>query len=174
MAPARKRTIQHSTHPGHLLAEVYMNKEYICDGCNTLGYGTRYRCDGCNFDLHEHCGTCPARFSSFMHPRHQLNLIFSHIDRICGVCGDRVEGRYYRCNLCNFDVHPLCTQLPQFVRHAMHPGRPLRLQPSSPTWCMVCKNVCTSWRYSYNSPVLDDYALHPLQFALRPSLYKRH
>ncbi|KAJ0088002.1 hypothetical protein Patl1_31792 [Pistacia atlantica] len=31
------------------------------------------------------------------------------IDRICDVCRDGVEGLFYRCKECEFDVHPLCT-----------------------------------------------------------------
>ncbi|XVE61949.1 hypothetical protein DITRI_Ditri06bG0079400 [Diplodiscus trichospermus] len=38
------------------------------------------------------------------------------------------KGFFYRCNLCEFDVHPLCTQLPEYVRHVMHEDHPLRLQ----------------------------------------------
>ncbi|KAL5740533.1 hypothetical protein ACOSQ2_029713 [Xanthoceras sorbifolium] len=153
MAPLPKKTIEHFTHPGHQLIEVFDNEEYLCDGCKTLGVGTRYRCNACDFDLHEHCGKCPMTFTSFMHPQHQLNLVVRkpqaerQIERICDFCGDHVEGLFYRCKLCEFDVHPQCTQLPQDVRHVLHPHHPLRLQPASSSWCMVCQSECTGWRY---------------------------
>ena len=41
MAPLPRITIQHFTH-NHPLTKVYENKEFLCDGCKTLGSGTRY------------------------------------------------------------------------------------------------------------------------------------
>ncbi|KAA8518950.1 hypothetical protein F0562_016276 [Nyssa sinensis] len=51
------------------------------------------------------------------------------------------------CKDCEFDVHPLCTQLPQHLRHVLHPVHPLTLQTSSSSWCAVCRGACPSWRY---------------------------
>ncbi|XWS59865.1 hypothetical protein CRYUN_Cryun08bG0158700 [Craigia yunnanensis] len=68
MAPLSKKTIQHFTHC-HPLTEVSANTEFLCNGCRTLGFGTRYRCEPCDFDLHDHCAICPMEIelSSFMH-----------------------------------------------------------------------------------------------------------
>nr|XP_016506923.1 PREDICTED: uncharacterized protein LOC107824633 [Nicotiana tabacum] len=126
MAPLRKNTIQHFTHPEHSLTEYDSNTGYLCDGCKIPGIGKRYRCHGCEFDLHEYCGTCPTILSSFMHPYHSLKLVVRkpqgnrQFDRICNVCCDSVEGLFYRCEICEFDVHPLCTQLPETLRHVLH------------------------------------------------------
>ena len=57
------------------------------------------------------------------------------------------KGFFYRCKLCEFDVLPLCTQSPEYVRHVMHKDHPLRLQRSVPGRCMVRKDTCTSWHY---------------------------
>ncbi|XVF08163.1 hypothetical protein REPUB_Repub06bG0202400 [Reevesia pubescens] len=151
MAPLSKKTVQHFTHC-HTLTEVSASTEFLCNGCMTLGFGTRYRCEPCDFDLHDHCATCPTELSSFMHD-HGLKLVVRkpqatrQNDRVCDLCGDPVEGLFYRCKLCEFDVHPLCTQLPENVRHVMHKDHPLRLQRSVPGNCMVCKDTCTSWHY---------------------------
>ncbi|XVF76688.1 hypothetical protein PTKIN_Ptkin13bG0286800 [Pterospermum kingtungense] len=148
MASLSKKTIQHFTHC-HSLTELSANKEFLCDGCNTLGNGIRYRCERCDFDLHDHCGTCPMELSSFMH-QHGLKLVLckQQLGRVCDLCDDPVEGLFYRCNLCDFDVHPPCTKLPQYIRHVMHKDHPLRLQAGSvPGTCMVCKDTCTSWHY---------------------------
>ncbi|XP_019241062.1 PREDICTED: uncharacterized protein LOC109221058, partial [Nicotiana attenuata] len=70
-------------------------------------------------------------------------------DRMCNVC-DSVEGLFYRCELCEFDVHPLCTQLPETLRHVLHQAHPLRLLGSSESGtCAVCRGACnrSSWRY---------------------------
>ncbi|TYJ40038.1 hypothetical protein E1A91_A04G112200v1, partial [Gossypium mustelinum] len=99
------KTIQHFTH-FHPLTKVSANTEFLCDGCRTLGFGTRYRCKPCDFDLHDHCANSPLEISSFMHQ----------------------YGLFYRCKLCEFYVHTFCTQLLEYVRHVMHTDHPLRLQ----------------------------------------------
>ncbi|KAK6231358.1 DC1 - like 10 [Theobroma cacao] len=152
MASLPQKTVQHFTHD-HPLTEVDARTEFVCDGCRTLGVGTRYGCESCDFDLHDHCATCPLELSSFMH-EHDLKLVVSkpqatslQNERFCDLCGDPVQGIFYQCRLCEFDVHPLCTKLPEYVRHVMHKEHPLRLQGSVPGRCMVCKDTCTSWHY---------------------------
>ncbi|KAI3474135.1 hypothetical protein Pfo_028923 [Paulownia fortunei] len=154
MAPLPKNSIDHFAHPGHPLTAFEGDKEYLCDGCKTLGTGKRYRCHGCDFDLHDYCGTCPRVLSSFMHQNHALSLVIRkaqgtrQVDRICDVCADPVEGLFYRCKECEFDVHPLCTQLPQKLQHALHKIHPLNLQSwPVPGLCAVCRGLCNSWRY---------------------------
>jgi hypothetical protein len=47
-------------HGGHKLKRVD-GPFFICDGCEELGTGTRYRCEHkhCNFDLHTCCAVAP-------------------------------------------------------------------------------------------------------------------
>nr|XP_009602754.1 uncharacterized protein LOC104097843 [Nicotiana tomentosiformis] len=156
MAPLPKTTIQHFTHPKHPLTVYDSNTKYLCYGCKIPGIGKRYRCHGCEFDLHEYCGICPTILSSFMHLNHSLKLVVRkpqgnrQFDRICNICCDSVEGLFYRCEVCEFDVHPLCTQLPETLRHALHQAHPLRLLGSSEAGtCAVCRGACnaSTWRY---------------------------
>ena len=148
-----KPNMEHFTHPGHSLAEVYGSEEFQCDGCKTPGNGLRYRCHTCNFNMHDYCGRCPSTLSTFMHPQHHLKLVTGTQGRhdnegSCDLCGDNVEGLFYQCTLCDFNIHPLCTKLPEYVPHALDPIHQLKLQTSSsPGWCRVCKSECTSWRY---------------------------
>ncbi|TYI87584.1 hypothetical protein E1A91_D04G145800v1, partial [Gossypium mustelinum] len=95
------KIIQHFTHC-HPLMKVSANIEFLCDGCRTLGFGTRYRCEPCDSDLHDHYANFPLEISSF---KHQMCL-------------------FYRCKLCEFDAHTLCTQLPEYVQHVMHTDNP--------------------------------------------------
>lgn len=150
-------TIEHFTHPGHPLAEYNDAQEgYLCDGCKTPGIGKRYRCHSCNFDLHEYCGSCPPNLSiGFMHP-HPLSLVVRKAqstrqnNRICNVCRESVEGLFYRCKDCDFDLHPICTQLPESLTHVLHRVHPLKLEaPPSSNQCAFCGGVCNSrsWRY---------------------------
>ncbi|KAG8376948.1 hypothetical protein BUALT_Bualt09G0117100 [Buddleja alternifolia] len=146
MASLPANSIYHFTHPGHPLKPFDLQK-FSCNGCKTIGTGKRYRCDLCNFDLHEYCATCPHTLSTFMHTKHALTLT-RQMDRVCDVCADPVEGLFYRCKKCEFNVHPLCTQLPQNLRHALHTIHPLNLQSSSvSSFCAVCRGLCKNWRY---------------------------
>ncbi|KAL3732288.1 hypothetical protein ACJRO7_029029 [Eucalyptus globulus] len=145
--PQASRTLNHGSHL-HPLLEIYINQKFGCDGCNTLGQGRRYRCSGCDFDLHERCATCPATLSSHLHPSHPLDLVSLSLGRVCDLCREEVRGLYYRCEPCGFDIHPLCTDLPATVEHAMHPHQLLTLSRGEPRKCAVCQQVCDSWRYT--------------------------
>ncbi|KAL3327394.1 hypothetical protein AABB24_035195 [Solanum stoloniferum] len=149
-------TIQHFTHKQHpiILHDDTINPKYLCEGCMTYGFGTRYHCHACTFNLHEDCAKCTRILSSFMHPHHPLRLVErDHLsgDRACNICCDLIEGLSYRCELCEFDVHPICTQLPETLNHILHQLHPLRLLSSVEPGitCVVCRRACnpSSWRY---------------------------
>ncbi|KAF7845452.1 diacylglycerol kinase theta-like [Senna tora] len=160
MDSERKYIIEHVTHPGHPLSYVEGSRVFQCDGCNKTGNGSKYQCATCDFDLHEHCATCPSSFSFVVHPPHHLNLIsHAHLslqDHICDVCGTEIDGiLFYRCERCNFDVHPLCTQLPETTRHPLHPDHLLRLQPLSVGVCRVCQTSGCGHAWGYGCHVCD-------------------
>ncbi|KAF3630030.1 putative wall-associated receptor kinase-like 20-like [Capsicum annuum] len=116
--------VEHFTHPHPIiLHNDAINPKYLCEGCMTYGYGQRYHCHACTFNLHEYCGTCLKILSSFMHPDHSLVLIERDglHERVCNICCDPIEGLSYRwCELCKFNVHPICTQLPKTLNHILH------------------------------------------------------
>ncbi|KAK4766242.1 hypothetical protein SAY87_007884 [Trapa incisa] len=153
----------HFTHPKHPLYLVDIDKDFECDGCSGPGHGRRYRCSDCTFDLHERCATCPSSLSCGFHPDHTLTLVFdSASPRSCTLCGDEVAGLYYTCctgyrNGCSFNIHPLCTELPASVNHALHPNHLLVLQQSSSTGCcLACGVACHDrWRYSCSACGVD-------------------
>ncbi|KAL4325218.1 hypothetical protein GQ457_11G011190 [Hibiscus cannabinus] len=138
--------LQHFTNCLHPLTVVSANAEFLCKGCRTPGSGTRYQCEVCDLDLHRYCVDCPMELSCFMH-QHSLKLVGCKPDHVCDLCDDPVEGLSYRCELCDFSVHPICTQLPEYTRHVRHKDHPLRLEISVPIGCIVCKDMCSSWRY---------------------------
>ncbi|KAK4359270.1 hypothetical protein RND71_021499 [Anisodus tanguticus] len=155
MAIFLTNTMRHFTHPQHPLTlhDDTINPKYLCEGCMTYGSGKRYYCHDCTFNLHEYCATCPRKLSSFMHPHHSLTLVGrDHAgDRVCRVCRDPIEGLSYRCELCEFIVHPICTLLEETLNHILHQRHPLRLLGSSQSAgiCAVCTEICdaSSWRY---------------------------
>ncbi|XP_017977598.1 PREDICTED: uncharacterized protein LOC18597687 [Theobroma cacao] len=62
----------------------------------------------------------------------------------CNVCCDLVDGLSYATLMC---MHPICTKLPEHVRHVMHLNHLLKVRSFHPGWCLVCKAMCTSCRY---------------------------
>ncbi|XP_057808024.1 protein VACUOLELESS GAMETOPHYTES-like [Salvia miltiorrhiza] len=163
MAPLPKNSIDHFTH-AHPLAAADDDQEFSCDGCKTIGIGKRFRCKACDFDLHDYCGTCPRSLPSFMH-HHALTLVLRKpakpgaaraVNRVCDVCRESVDGLFYRCKECEFDVHPLCTQLPEKLKHALHKVHPLILRsPPAAGACAVCRRPCSGWRYGCGACRVD-------------------
>uniref|UniRef100_A0A3Q7HYI5 DC1 domain-containing protein n=2 Tax=Solanum lycopersicum TaxID=4081 RepID=A0A3Q7HYI5_SOLLC len=154
MAPI-PTTIQHFTHKHSLiLHHDTINPKYLCEGCMTYGFGTRYHCHACTSNLHEDCAKCPRILWSFMHPHHPLRLVerdHQSGDRACNICRELIEGLSYRCEPCGFDVHPICTLLPETLNHILHQPHPLRLLSSieQGITCVICRGACNafSWRY---------------------------
>ncbi|CAH2058878.1 unnamed protein product [Thlaspi arvense] len=148
-----EQVVQHFTHV-HPVTKVEGFGGFICNGCKTYGFGKTYRCIPCNYDLHEYCATCPPTLLSFLHPEHELRLVFKgpaqtpQDRRGCNICHELAEGLYYQCEPCGFEVHPLCSQLPQHVTHVPHPDHPLELSHmGASNMCMVCHGAIRSWRY---------------------------
>lgn len=139
-------------HPSHIhpLFEFHLpvGGEFICDGCRTCGYEKSYRCIYCNFDLHEYCATCPIKLRSGLHV-HELTLVNLVATRkACDICEECVDGLFYTCSFCDFNAHPVCTQIPTKLQHGHLPNHSLTLrQPRMSSWCVVCWDACTSWRY---------------------------
>ncbi|CAH1436614.1 unnamed protein product [Lactuca virosa] len=104
--------LRYFIHPTHKLTELTANTNYICNGCNIHGTGTRFTCSTCNFDLHDYCAKSPTWLPSTQihhHPmtlfvdKHQLNKI-----KLCQICRTSIQGLAYECKGCNFWVHSLC------------------------------------------------------------------
>ncbi|XP_021719332.1 uncharacterized protein LOC110687004 [Chenopodium quinoa] len=148
-------TLKHFTHQCHPLKEISEDNEFKCDGCEMLGIGQRYQCKECSFNLHMHCGHCPANLCSFMHPKHRLHLTLVQRSRAsfsnkhaCEVCGKGVGGLFYHCKRCEIYVHPLCSQLPQYVHYITDVEHNLELQcREKSNSCTVCGGYCSHWYY---------------------------
>ncbi|KAF8089032.1 hypothetical protein N665_0520s0030 [Sinapis alba] len=156
-----EKVLQHFTHV-HPLTKVDDFGGFICNGCNTYGSEKTYRCASCNYDLHECCATCPPTLHCFLHPQHELKLVFKEPAKTdqdrrgCNICHELAEGLYYQCEACGFDMHPLCSQLPQQVSHVAHPPHHLELSDhGASNMCMVCHGAIRSWRYKCGPCRLD-------------------
>nr|ACG44562.1 protein binding protein [Zea mays] len=158
MASAGHR--RHFADPHVLLKTQYnSSSRHVCDICRSKLAGlTGYRCSACDFDIHEACANYfKETISFFAHPWHTLTLsrMPSSCDGwSCDLCwegcppGDLV----YRCTDCLFDVHPLCTMLPQTIRSPLHPRHDLRLVPSIGTCMCGCEELSV-WNYVCSCPL---------------------
>ncbi|RLN31077.1 uncharacterized protein C2845_PM05G00810 [Panicum miliaceum] len=127
---------------------------HTCDIClSTLASCVGYRCNTCNFDIHRTCADYfKPTMTFFAHPWHTLHL--SRIPRsgvgwVCDLCREKCPpgSLVYRCIGCMFDVHPLCTMLPQTIRSSLHPEHDLRLVPSWGHVCGACRTGLPVWQY---------------------------
>ncbi|KAJ3692098.1 hypothetical protein LUZ60_012448 [Juncus effusus] len=144
-------SITHFLHPQHQLLISKDGTNYACNMCDVVSSGRRYHCDTCDFDLHECCANYPETLDSFFaHPWHTLYITAdSEGERYCDLCVDRVQGFYYSCILCGFDMHLHCSLLSQTVKTEFHPAHPLILVPSGPDKdCVACGESKGIWSYT--------------------------
>nr|CAB3458587.1 unnamed protein product [Digitaria exilis] len=148
--------LNHFTDPHHPLHETPQYSHDQAGNCSIclLGLaGHRGRgCNFCNIHLHAACaGYFQETITFFAHPLHALRLIRSP-GRLCDICDrDCPPGSFvYSCIGCGFDVHALCTMLPERVANPYHPGHELRMVFSlhGSGSCSACHQQLPVWRYS--------------------------
>ncbi|CAN6206047.1 unnamed protein product [Urochloa humidicola] len=156
MAPSHGRHF--FAHPQHPLLRTQYGRDsgHVCDICQSQLAGLAgYRCNACDIDVHEACaGYFKDSVAFFAHPWHSLTLSripasgAGIISWTCDLCEEEcAPGSFvYRCVRCMFDVHPLCTMLPQVVRSPLHPGHELCMVPSSGQ-CSACHGDLPVWQY---------------------------
>ncbi|KAF8089033.1 hypothetical protein N665_0520s0031 [Sinapis alba] len=152
--------VHHFSHI-HPLTKVEGYGEFTCGGCKTYGFGKTYRCSWCDYNLHEHLRYMRS-YSPQLHasttraPTRPEQTLTHHEKRMCDICDEPAEALFYQCHPCSFDVHPLCTRLPQHVRHVPHPAHLLELSRwGGSSTCMVCSGAIRSWRYKCGPCGLD-------------------
>uniref|UniRef100_A0A0D9X1D7 Phorbol-ester/DAG-type domain-containing protein n=1 Tax=Leersia perrieri TaxID=77586 RepID=A0A0D9X1D7_9ORYZ len=146
---------KHFAHPEHPLLKTHYDSKStkICDICHAKLSGlVGYRCNDCDFDIHEACADYfKETVSFFAHPWHTLTLSRipdGTIKWSCNICRESCPPGMlvYRCIKCNFDVHPLCTLLPQTIRSPLHPKHDLNMVPGSGRCSGCCKDL-NIWHY---------------------------
>uniref|UniRef100_A0A0D9X1E2 Phorbol-ester/DAG-type domain-containing protein n=1 Tax=Leersia perrieri TaxID=77586 RepID=A0A0D9X1E2_9ORYZ len=152
MAAAQRR---YFAHPQHLLLRTTYKStsRQACDICCAKLSGlVGYRCNACDFDIHEACADYfKETISFFAHPWHTLTLSCMPTENkgsICDLCREVCPtGKFvYRCIQCAFDVHPLCTLLPQTIRSPLHPQHDLNMVPAT-GHCSACREDLDVWHY---------------------------
>ncbi|KAA0045159.1 diacylglycerol kinase theta-like [Cucumis melo var. makuwa] len=98
-------------HPNHPLTHYSDDQEYTCHICNTVDSGLRFRCQPCHVDIHVCCSDSPEELSSFLHS-HPLAMFPPMDYRRCDFCRESIKGMFYRCDHCEFNIHPKCILMP--------------------------------------------------------------
>ncbi|EAZ04681.1 hypothetical protein OsI_26835 [Oryza sativa Indica Group] len=160
--------ITHFAHPQHLLLKTRYDStsRHVCDICRAKLSGlVGYRCNACDFDIHQACADYFKKtISFFAHPWHTLTLCRMPPENkgwVCDLCMEHCPpGNFvYRCIQCKFDVHPLCTLLPQTIRSPLHPHHDLNMVPSS-GHCNACPERLPVWHYICGPCTSPSYRLH--------------
>ena len=111
-------------------------------------------CSECKYNLHVSCFQLPPRVPSLPLHHHQdddgHHLILKSCDKLqpwnyqyCSVCKYNMNGLFYTCEKCDFQVDIQCACMPDTIHHAAHPLHLLKhvTKPS------LCRDI-TSWRLS--------------------------
>nr|VDD53037.1 unnamed protein product [Brassica oleracea] len=111
-----------STKPHHLnpfnLSRINVDKklDLLCHTCKHETIVCDYWCDKCCLAYHKECLEPPRQIKVLYHPKHPLQRHYISIydvrDRMimchcCGECPDD-ESLYYRCSICDFNLHTVC------------------------------------------------------------------
>jgi C1 domain len=100
--------------------------------------------------VHENCTTYPQIVSFFAHPWDKLLLAdhsaLTHCgSKCCDICSEPLNGFYYKCTPCGFNLHPHCSKSSRIVQTKFHPN-PMTLVPTTGN-CSACKQNLTVWSY---------------------------
>ncbi|XP_017984259.1 PREDICTED: uncharacterized protein LOC18586179 [Theobroma cacao] len=91
------------------------NHFFKCNLCGSLHTGFAYNLN--RIWLCVQCAELSSSYTSQAHKEHLL-LFYNMYNGQCNACGSSIDnGEAYRCKSCNFNLHVLCTLLPQTARH---------------------------------------------------------
>ncbi|KAI4383497.1 hypothetical protein MLD38_009330 [Melastoma candidum] len=113
--------MQHPFHPKHPLElqPVPPGGSQECSACRKEFVGYELSCveDGFHLD-----SKCAFLVPTLKHPLHEHHLTLFEETRNfhCNVCGEVCKSEYYRCPMCNFNLHTDCLPLPSKVKHKDH------------------------------------------------------
>ncbi|KAL6989867.1 hypothetical protein U1Q18_015618 [Sarracenia purpurea var. burkii] len=133
---------------------------------NQIGVGSeiRSRQEG----ITEHLADPINQIKHFSH-EHPLTLGIDHNQNTfsCSACFDKISSSLaYVCTQCNYFLHRWCAELPEKIKHPIHPEHPLTLlsrerSNSSFCQCNACDEPCDSFTFAFNCDRCS-FNLHPM------------
>lgn len=158
-------SFRHFSHEHDLVLEEVIDKstDAWCEACDKRCLSNAYTCTLCEFFLHKTCVELKSKLRHWLHEEHDLELCTSssvYDGRVlCDLCGKRIRGFVYHCEICQFDLDVVCSlQLPrtskpgdqeQKINHFSH-EHPLILGEEEEkdviVTCAACGDDCSSSR----------------------------
>jgi hypothetical protein len=147
---------KHFVDSNHLLQETEYDGDstHTCDICLLELAGlSGYCCEDCGIRIHRACADHFEKSIEFFADPHRLKLIRTpggdRVTHVCDLCREDwpPASFIYRCDACDFDLHPLCSLLPETVDSPLHPGHVLRMITSPSRSCSACHESLPLWHY---------------------------
>ncbi|PSS15642.1 Nucleoredoxin 1-2 like [Actinidia chinensis var. chinensis] len=87
------------------------------------------------------------------HGNEQYRLDDVNNDKICSACEQIISASFYGCTPCNFFLHKWCANLPDELKHRLHP-HPLMLSKEigRKVFCRNCKSDCKEFCFQCVNP----------------------
>ncbi|XP_057767450.1 uncharacterized protein LOC130987792 [Salvia miltiorrhiza] len=141
---------------------------FTCDGCtlpihekkqtdDDYVYENGYMsCDECKYFLHLSCFNLPPHLPSLpLHPFQNHKFTLRNAGKLtdweyCSICWGLMNGLFYECTQCYFNIDIKCASLPNTIKHAAHPRHNLHLNlVKDSRWYKFC-GVCYDSIYTEN------------------------
>ncbi|XP_047963695.1 uncharacterized protein LOC125208162 [Salvia hispanica] len=130
-----------------------VRSELICNGCITPISSTNkfyyMSCSECKYNLHLACFHLPPHLLSLPlhldnHPLHlrSCNKFQPWKCRRCSICKYEMNGLFYTCATCSFEVDIKCACMPDTIHHAAHPRHLLNYVTNWNTRRLSCAAEC--------------------------------
>ncbi|KAJ1702559.1 hypothetical protein LUZ63_002338 [Rhynchospora breviuscula] len=125
--------------------------------CKENGGGKRFICQTCGFDMHEFCALAPRSLHNHpFHLEHQLDFSVQTGESRrtkCDICGKTARGYSFRCNTCEFEMHPCCATMSSqmsFPTH-QHVLYLSNLNDEASFLCQICRRKRPGQVYQCNA-----------------------
>nr|GME07019.1 probable nucleoredoxin 1-2 [Ipomoea batatas] len=135
--------MNHAAHPHPLYQfKLEIHVETNCNICTSPIHGFAHGCEACDFFIHDDdCLNLKLQIHHRSHPAHPLHLRPPSFDRnTCDACNSPANTAFYRCGICDYDLHVDCAVLTEREREL--DGNLIRLYYSFPVgacvWCGKC------------------------------------
>ncbi|XP_019173992.1 PREDICTED: uncharacterized protein LOC109169574 isoform X2 [Ipomoea nil] len=135
--------MNHASHPHPLYQfKLEIQDKTNCSICSLPIRGFAHGCEACDFFIHdEDCLDLKVQIHHRSHPEHHLHLRPPSSDRnMCDACLSPANTPFYRCSICDYDLHVDCAVLT--TSETAVDGTLMRLYYSFPVgasvWCSKC------------------------------------
>ncbi|XP_074323792.1 uncharacterized protein LOC141660701 [Apium graveolens] len=117
------REIQHASHPRYEFTRLTRCYEtstpfnfYTCGLCEKFGNGIFYSDESSGYLVDIGCAAIPSEIKHKSH-KHTLHQLSGIAYKNCRGCGYHIQGRGFKCKICNYYIHIKCVLKPGTIKH---------------------------------------------------------